>query len=48
MGNYCCCKDNTEKITEKNKEKNDYLKLNSLISSDRNIRYIYIDSLDDL
>jgi len=47
MGNFLCCKDNTEKIKEE-KSKNLYVKLDSSQPMETSIRYIYIDSLDDL
>lgn len=47
MGNFLCCKDNTEKI-EENESKNLYFKLDSSQPIETSIRYIYIDSLEDL
>ena len=47
MGNFLCCKDNTEEVEEK-KNKNLYFKLNSSLPIEGSIQYIYIDSLDDL
>jgi len=52
MGNFCCCDSNTEKekdiIYIDNMNNKEFTPLSSIYGRDSSVRYIRIDSLDDL